>query len=251
MPTEEEIAFRRARTRLQFANGARAVFESGIPQQAIRGVGNFTTSYIQASATNPLMATFGVLMLANAARGVGFIGPVEHTTIRTGSAAYLAAEIISGALPGSAGRGSPSITYDVPDVAVPTLPPRRELSEGEQLLLLPAPIIAARKSEKKVRGRNGSPAPATRPLEELTREQQRQRSQREPFGRGSEEEFIDVKGREVPKPVAAMPGVTTTDLVVAAGIGGGAAVAASGGRGAGSRGASPARPGREFGEVGL
>jgi len=105
------------------------LLESGIPQEAMRTIGNVSTSIVQAGAQNPVYGLMTVTVAANLARG-WLVSKNEATAIKVAAGAYVAQDLLARTGGAASKSVSNSLTYDVPDTPTPRLqlpPQRREL----------------------------------------------------------------------------------------------------------------------------
>jgi len=133
----------------------RTVFESGIPQQLVQGGINMGTSLVQAGAQNPLYAAIAATVAVEAGNKVGLIPTVQRNALLLAADGYIAIDL-AGKVGGAASKSvSNAVTFDIPDVPVPKLPPRPPGAAG--LFQIP-------KVPRQVAAPEPVPAPVDEPL---------------------------------------------------------------------------------------
>jgi len=197
----------------KLGRGIERVFESGVPQQIIQQVGNLATSFVQASAQQPLYAGITGVVVANGLEKFRLVTDTQAKVMVGASAAYVATDLAAKVGGFSSKSQSNSMVFDVPDVQAPRLPPRPPVQPSE--------IIIPRFPR---RGGRPSPSPQPRPLEDPSK-QTDPSFQNEPLF--FQEEFED--------PASSPQGVDPGLVAGAAGVAIGAGVAAAG-RSGGARG---------------
>jgi len=111
------------------------------------------TSFVQASADNPLYASILALLAANGLEKVNFITKGQATAVRGVAAGYVVKDLFAKTGGAASKSNATSTVYDVPDIQAPRLPPKPP-EQGLEIVIPPFR-----------RGREPRPSPEALPSE--------------------------------------------------------------------------------------